>query len=216
MYLVSPVEANTGKLCKQKTTVYGLVDASRAWYLTVTDELTSQGAKCSIYDYALFYWRNCGKLEGIVCCHIDDFLFSGSQLFNDKVILHLRNQFSLSNESDSSMIYTGIEMLQSDHEIIMHQTNYISSIKPLNIENISSNHKLVLSEVHNLKALIGQLQWAAKLTRPDIAFATCDLSTHVKQATTADADLPTNSFENCRTNVLRSVYQTLETYVMHH
>ena len=100
-------------------------------------------------------WRNCGKLEGIVCCHVDDFLFSGSQLFHDKVIHHLRNQFSLSNESDSSMIYTGIEMLQSDHEIIMHQTNYINSIKPLNIENISPNRKLVLSEVRNLKALIG-------------------------------------------------------------
>ena len=135
MYLVPPVEANTGKLWKLKTAVYGLVDASRAWYLTVTDELTSQGAKCSIYDNALIYWRNCGKLEGIVCCHVDDFLFSGGQLFHDKVIRHLRNQFSLSNESDSSMIYTGIEMVQSDHEIIMHQTNYINSIKPLNIVN---------------------------------------------------------------------------------
>ena len=77
-------------------------------------------------------------------------------------------------------------MLQSDHEIIMLQTNYINSIKRLNIENISPNGKLVFSEVCNLKALIGQLQWEAKLTRPDIAFATCDLSTHVKQATTAD------------------------------
>ena len=106
VYLVPPVEANTGKLWKLKTAVYGLVDASRAWYLTVTDELTSQGTTCSIYDNALFYWRNCGKLEGILCCHVDDFLFSGSQLFHDKVIRHLRNQFSLSNESDSSMIYT--------------------------------------------------------------------------------------------------------------
>ena len=151
--------------------------------LTVSDELTSQGAKCSIYDNALFYWRNCGKLEGIVCCHIDDFLFSGSQLFRDKVICHLRNQFSLSSESDSSVIYSGIEMLQSDHEIIMHQTNYINSIKPLSIENISLNCKLILSEVRNLKALIGQRQLAAKLTRSDIAFANCELSTRVKQAT---------------------------------
>ena len=34
VYLVPPVEANTGKLWKLKTAVYGLVDASRAWYLT--------------------------------------------------------------------------------------------------------------------------------------------------------------------------------------
>ena len=47
-------------------------------------------------------------------------LFSGSQHFHDKVIGDLRNQFSFSSESDSSMIYTGIEMSQSDREIIMH------------------------------------------------------------------------------------------------
>ena len=81
-------------------------------------------------------------------------------------------------------------MSQSHHEIIMHQTNFINSINPLNIENISSNRKLlVLSEVRNLKVLIGQLQCAAKLTGPDIAFATCDLSIRVKQATTADVRL---------------------------
>ena len=115
---------------------------------------------------------------------------SGSQLFHDKVIRrHLRNQFSLSNESDSSMICTAIKMSQLDHEIIMHQTNYINSIKPLNTEDIGPNRKLVLSEIRNLKALICRLQWATKLTRPDIAFATCDLSTSVQQAATADIRL---------------------------
>ena len=44
VYLVPPVEANTGRLWKLETTVYGLVDASREWYLTVTDEQTSQEA----------------------------------------------------------------------------------------------------------------------------------------------------------------------------
>ena len=182
LQLIPPVEANTGKLWKLKTTVYGLVDASCAWYLTVTDELTSQGAKFSVYDNALFYWRLCGKLEGIVCCHSDDFLFSGSQFFHDKVIRHLRHQFSLSSESDSNMIYAGIEISQLNRKIIMGQTSYINGTKPLSIENISLNRKFVLSEVRNLKVLTGQLQWAAKLTRPDIALATCDLSTHVKKA----------------------------------
>ena len=78
-------------------------------------------------------------------------------------------------------------MSQSDCEIIMCQTNYINSIKPLNIENINLNCKLVLSEVRDLKALIGQLQWAAK-TR----YCVCNLSSKhgcVKQATTADVRL---------------------------
>ena len=41
-------------------------------------------------------------------------------------------------------------------------------------------------EVRLLKGLIGQLQWIAKLTRPDIALDTSDLSSKVKAATTDD------------------------------
>ena len=39
--------------------------------------------------------------------------------------------------------------------------------------------------VHS-KILVGQLQWASKQTRPDIAFAACELSTRMKEATTND------------------------------
>ena len=46
VYLKPPKEAATSnKLWKLVTTVYGLVDAPRAWYVRVCDELISAGLK---------------------------------------------------------------------------------------------------------------------------------------------------------------------------
>ena len=36
------------------------------------------------------------------------------------------------------------------------------------------------------KTLVGQLQWASKQARPDTTFAACELSIHLKKATTND------------------------------
>ena len=63
---------------KLNTAVYGLNDALRAWYKKVSEELQEAGAKCSLYDQALFYWHNGGLLQGVVGCHVDDFFYTGS------------------------------------------------------------------------------------------------------------------------------------------
>ena len=188
IYLVPPPEAaySKSKLWKLNTAVYGLCDASRSWYLKVSQELLNKGATKSMYDNALFCWRASDKLQGIICCHVDDFFFAGSQLFHERVIDHLRQTFKLSNESSNQMLYTGIEIIQSEHQITMHQNNYVKRIEPLEFEDMTKNRRLTTVETRSFKTLVGQLQWASKQTRPNIAFAACDLSTRMKEATTND------------------------------
>ena len=188
IYLVPLPEAaySKSKLWKQNTAVYDLCDASRSWYLKVSQELLNKGATKSIYDNALFYWRASDKLQGIICCHVDDFFFAGSRLFHERVIDHLRQTFKLSNESSNQMLYTGIEIIQSEHQITMHQNNYVTRIEPLEFEDMTKNRRLTTVETRSFKTLVGQLQWASKQTRPDIAFAACELSTRMKEATTND------------------------------
>ena len=186
VHLLPPPEAGTNKLWKLNTAVYGLCDASRAWYLKISDELKSVGVQQSIYDNALCYFRLNGKLEGLICCHVDDFFFCGSQLFHETVIDHIRMKFSLSKESESSFRYLGVEIKQDANSIIMHQHDYISKMEPMKIKHMKPSRPLTQDECRNLKALIGQEQWVAKQTRPDISFATCELSTNVKKATTSD------------------------------
>lgn len=67
-----PAEAGTNKLWKLKRSVYGLAEALRFWYDELHNERDKTDAVQSMHDYALFYWKCDEKLEGILCCHVDD------------------------------------------------------------------------------------------------------------------------------------------------
>ena len=43
------------------------------------------------------------KMEGLICFHVDDLLFTGSWQFHNIVINHLQTQFQLSNDSLNEM-----------------------------------------------------------------------------------------------------------------
>ena len=73
VFIIPPREADTNKVWKLKKTVYGLADASRTWYLRVREELEKFGVLVSRYDEAIFFWHTESGLEGLICCHVDDF-----------------------------------------------------------------------------------------------------------------------------------------------
>ena len=195
VYVVPPIEANTKRLWKLNTAVYGLVDASRTWYLKVKNELSSLGAKKSIYDNALFYWQHENVMQGFMCCHVDDFFCSGIELFHSNVIASLKKNFSLSKEITSSVVYTGINLIQKDNQVIMHQHDYISKIEPIPLYNLSES-KSTASQIPLIRGLVGQLQLAPKLTRPDISFSSCDLSSRAKNATIVGLKRETRFYVN--------------------
>ena len=91
LYLKPPKEADAGNLWKLKTTVHGLSDASRVWYLRVKEELFKVGTETCKYDKAIFYWRSQNILQGIISCHVDDFCWGGTELFKKKLMLSKRN-----------------------------------------------------------------------------------------------------------------------------
>ena len=84
------------------------------------------------------------------------------------------------------MLYIGFEIIQFEHQITMYHNNYVKRTKPLEYENMTKNHPLTTAEICSFKTLAGQLQWAYKQTRPDIAFTACELSTCMKEAITND------------------------------
>ena len=188
VFVQPPREANTSKIWKLKRTVYGLNDAPRSWYLKAAEELVAAGATRSKYDQALFFWRHKNKLEGVVCCHVDDFFYAGSPLFHEKIISHVQTKFELSKESFSTFQYLGLDINQTEELVAMHQNDYIKTLQPILLKDMSKRD-LSNKEKLQLKALIGQIQWVSKQTRPDLAFASCDLSNRVKDGTTDDIRL---------------------------
>ena len=89
----------------------------------------------------------------------------------------------------STFQYLGLDINQADQAITMHQNDYIKTLKPIDLKGMSPKRDLNSKEKLELKALIGQIQWVSKQTRPDLAFASCDLSIRVKDATTDDVRL---------------------------
>ena len=94
VYLMYPNEAGRNKLCKLKTTVKGLGDAARSWYITVKEELLKTGAEMSEFYETLFISRNEGKLHALIVCHIDDY-YGSSVLFNQQIIDKIKEKFDM-------------------------------------------------------------------------------------------------------------------------
>ena len=64
-----------------KGNIYGLCDASRAWYLRVNGEFQKLGATVSKYDKAFYIWIKSNKITGIIVVHADDFTWAASKEF---------------------------------------------------------------------------------------------------------------------------------------
>ena len=177
IYLKPPVEAGNEKLWKLQTTVYGLNDAVRIWYLRVEEELIKVKAVVSKCDEAVFFWRVSGKLHGILACHVDDFTFDGSDLFEDKVITKLKEKFQISQEKSQAFKYFGLEVKQTDEEINIQQKKYISELSTIAISDVKDKlQPLNIKEKQELKVLTGQLNWISSQTRPDLAFDACEVN----------------------------------------
>ena len=94
--------------------VYGLVDASRNWLLSVKNGLIQLKYEQSKLDPAPFYWFHKGKLEGLFLMHVEDFLWSGSELFNVTIISLLRKKIRFGKESDSRFRCIGLHIEQTN------------------------------------------------------------------------------------------------------
>ena len=110
LYLKPPKEYNDGQIWKLKKTVYGLCDAARAWYMKTKNELTSLSVMVCPLDNSLFVCRINGKLEGLVCIYVDDFLWTGTALFARQVIAKLKNKFLIGSSASITFTYVGLSV----------------------------------------------------------------------------------------------------------
>ncbi|CAC5412222.1 unnamed protein product [Mytilus coruscus] len=85
VFLKPPPESNSkkGKIWRLKHCLYGLKDGARQFYLSVREELLSLGCKQCSLDPAVFVKHTDQRLSGIICCHVDDFLHSGDEKFEE-------------------------------------------------------------------------------------------------------------------------------------
>ena len=95
IYITPPTESKAPQhiIWKLKHGLYGLKDGARQFYGCVKEELLKLGFTQCKLDPAVFYTQEDKKLRGVICCHVDDFLHAGDQLF-EKLMNKLRVRFS--------------------------------------------------------------------------------------------------------------------------
>lgn len=82
IFVKPPPEAGCkGIVWQLRKCVYGLSDASLSWYNRVKEVLVGCGAEVSKAYPAVFIWKNKQNVDGVLACHVDDFLWGGSTEF---------------------------------------------------------------------------------------------------------------------------------------
>ena len=187
VYIKPPKPFFCGNLWKLKKTVYGLCDAARSWYLRVKHELIKSGMVVSKLDQALFLYFTNGILSGIVCLHVDDMLWSGTEEFQNKVISDISEKFQIGSTETGIFKYVGVNVSNADNFVGVDQKHYIQTLQEVTISSgRSRSDDLTPEERKEYRSIVGQLNWVATQTRPDILFEVCMLSSRFDSARIED------------------------------
>ena len=191
IYIKPPPEAGSDKLWRLNKCIYGLADAPRCFYLRLREVLETFNVQASTLDEGLFFaLDNDNQLMGILACHVDDLLYGGSMQFYDLVINSLRDKLVFGSENASTFTYIGMHVVQHpDKSISLDQSSFMDSITPIAIPPdrlADKSSPLTKEEITQLRAAIGQLNWLATVSQPQISFEICQASSRVKTSTIAD------------------------------
>ena len=190
VYLVPPKEAGAGdKVWKLKRCLYGLSDAARQFYESVTEEMVTLGCMKSNLDPSMFYKRDENGLSGLLVSHIDDFLHSGTDSFENSTTAKLCKRFIAGSHSERSFSYVGYQLTQFSSCIVVDQNSYLDSIEVGTMaaeRELQKDEPLSSEELTEFRSLVGSLNWVVQGTRPDLAFSLVELSTKFKNATVRD------------------------------
>ena len=111
--------------------------------------------------------------------HVDDFLFAGTYQFFRNVTDKITNKYKIGKHQNRSFTYVGLKVEESSSEIRISQNEYISEMKEIPIARTRQARRfspLNATEIDELKSLVGQLNWTATQTRPDLSYEVLELS----------------------------------------
>ena len=161
MYVKPPKESDTAKgiIWKLKHGLYRLKDGAKQFYLSVKEELLRLGCKMCDIDPAMFFLNNGGKLSGIICCHVDDFLHAGDEHL-EMIIVNLWKRFVAGKIEEQSFDYIGFRIIQESSAIILDQSRYVENMKNKAVDPKRAHDKqskLTSEEQTEYGQLIGQI-----------------------------------------------------------
>lgn len=111
--------------------------------------------------------------------HVDDFLLAGTDEFFRNVIDKITKKYKIGKRQNGSFMYVGLKVENTHDGIRVNQNEYISEMKEILITKARQSQRfapLNAKETDELKSLVGQLNWTATQTRPDLSYEVLELS----------------------------------------
>ena len=182
----------SGRVCLLVKTLYGLKQAGHEWNIELDSKLRRRGYARLRSDPCAYIWR-VGDDFAIITIWVDDLLlFATTTKLMSKMKSDIKAEWEVTDLGEPSKI-VGIEITTNEDSITISQSKYIESIlkkeglercnpvaMPLDPGNpLEPNPEGNVGDRSNSFArLLGELQFIANATRPDIAYAVNRLASY--------------------------------------
>ncbi|GJW67200.1 putative ribonuclease H-like domain-containing protein [Tanacetum coccineum] len=176
------------KVYKVVKALYGLHQAPRAWYATLSTFLLKNGYRRGTIDKTLFLKKDKHDII-LVQVYVDDIIFgSTKKSWCDEFEALMKSRFQMSSMGELTF-FLGLQVKQKPDGIFISQDKYVAEIlKKFDFASvktastpIETQKPLVKDEeandvdVHLYRSMIGSLMYVTA-SRPDIMFAVCACS----------------------------------------
>ena len=156
--------------------IYGLTDGSRKFYDKLNRKCVEAGLKLIVGDSACWHCHdNNGLLTGMVCGHVDDLAFAGTDEFIENFQANVLSHFTTSKHLVNEFDFIGMSISQcpTSKKITIDQSDYVLK----KVTDFPGNFSSLTPELQEtqLKKTAGQLLYMA-LTRPDLVFISAQLT----------------------------------------
>ncbi|GJW47238.1 putative ribonuclease H-like domain-containing protein [Tanacetum coccineum] len=176
------------KVYKVVKALYGLHQAPRAWYATLSTFLLQNRYKRGAIDKTLFIKKDKKNII-LVQVYVDDIFFgSTKKSWCDEFKALMKSKFQMSSMGELTF-FLGLQVKQKEDGIFISQDKYVAKIlKKFDFMNVKTASTLIETQrpltkdteatdvdVHLYRSMIGSLMYLTA-SRPDIMFAVCNCS----------------------------------------
>ena len=219
VFVLPPKERRVpGVLWKLLKPVYGLCDAPRGWHLALNDEILKTGCEICKIDPAMYIKFSENeteiekKLEGLVLSHVDDLLNGGTPGFQHNVMGSVKSAFHFGTDETEAFWYTGMNMTQTQNEIIIDQDHYVRALELPDMEvarGQNMNDMLNAEGQAVFRGCVAKVLYVGYQSRPDVCFEAKCLSTKFGKATKGDLKSALKKIQKLQAYPTRMVFPDL-------
>ncbi|XP_058723404.1 uncharacterized mitochondrial protein AtMg00810-like [Vicia villosa] len=189
------LSSKVGQVCRLNKSLYGLKQASRQWFEKLTTFLQAQGFLHAHADHTLFTKTDSSSFTAILV-YVDDIILTGTSLSMINFLKKSLDDTFHIKDLGQLKFFLGLEVARSSKGISLCQRKYclellhdagLAGCKPVStpLDASSRLHQdggSIFSDVTAYRRLVGRLLYLTN-TRPDIAFATQQLSQFMSSPT---------------------------------